>query len=135
EVLGDLGDRGLLVAIQSHTDTSWQLFRVGLWHGVYPSRLTYEQARSDVTKPCNSPLVPIEESVVDRVINRGRGDSWRLRREAFQAEGDYLERRADKLRAEIGRSDLSTLRDVDGMLCTGGVDNALARAVRLTASI
>src|SRR5699024_3235599 len=54
EVLGDLGDRSLLVAIQSHTDdVIAELFRAGLSHGVYPSRLAYEQARSDVTKPCH----------------------------------------------------------------------------------
>jgi len=40
EALSDLGDRGFLVAIQSHTDdVITELFRVGLWHGVYPSRL------------------------------------------------------------------------------------------------
>src|SRR5699024_8439743 len=57
EVLGDLGDRGLLVAVQGDADdVVAELFRVGLWHGVYPSRLACEQARSDVTKPCISPL-------------------------------------------------------------------------------
>src|SRR5699024_9488034 len=56
EVLGDLGDRGLLVAVQGDADdVVAELFRVGLWHGVYPSRLACEQARSDVTKPCISP--------------------------------------------------------------------------------
>lgn len=69
-------------------------------------------------------LIPIEDSVVDRVINRGRSDSWRLWWEAFQAEGDYLERRADRLRAEIGRPDLSTLRVFDVMLWMWGKDNA-----------
>ena len=54
--------------------------------------------------------IPIEDTVVDRVIERGRGDSWRLWWEAFQAEGDYLEERATKLHAEIGRPDISTLR-------------------------
>lgn len=69
-------------------------------------------------------LIPIEDSVVDRVINRGRGDSWRLWWEAFQAEGDYLETRADSLRAEIGRPDLSTLRVFDVMLWMWGKANA-----------
>src|SRR5699024_4429159 len=56
EVLSDLGDRGLLVAVQSHADdVIAELFRVGLWHDVYPSRLAFKQARSDVTKSCISP--------------------------------------------------------------------------------
>src|SRR5699024_602576 len=56
EVLGDLSDRGLLVAVQGHADdVIAELFRVGLRHGVYPSRLACVQARSDVTKPCISP--------------------------------------------------------------------------------
>lgn len=61
-------------------------------------------------------LIPIEDSVVDRVIERGRGDSWRLWWEAFNAEGDYLEGRATALRATIDRPDLSTLRVFDVML-------------------
>jgi hypothetical protein len=69
-------------------------------------------------------LIPIEDSVVDRVVNRGRGDSWRLWWEAFQFEGDYLESRADNLRAEIGRPDLSTLRVFDVMLWMWGKANA-----------
>lgn len=69
-------------------------------------------------------LIPIEDSVVDRVINRGRGDSWRLWWEAFQHEGDYLEGRADDLRAEIDRPELSTLRVFDVMLWMWGKDNA-----------
>ncbi|WP_323127751.1 helix-turn-helix transcriptional regulator [Brevibacterium pigmentatum] len=57
EVLGDLGDRGLLVAVQGDADdVVAELFRIGLWHGVNPSRLACEQARSDVPKPCISPL-------------------------------------------------------------------------------
>ncbi|KHS54040.1 DUF6308 family protein [Brevibacterium linens] len=69
-------------------------------------------------------LIPIEDSVVNRVINLGRGDSWRLWWGAFQTEGDYLERRADRLRTEIGRPELSTLRVFDVMLWMWGKDNA-----------
>lgn len=69
-------------------------------------------------------LIPIEDSVVDRVVNRGRGDSWRLWWEAFQAEGGYLEQRADRLRTVIGRPDLSTLRVFDVMLWMWGKANA-----------
>ena len=68
-------------------------------------------------------LIPIEDSVVNRVIGLGRGDSWRLWWEAFQAEGDYLEERATKLRDEIGRPELSTLRVFDVMLWMWGKAN------------
>lgn len=68
-------------------------------------------------------LIPIEDSVVDRVIKRGQGDSWRLWWEAFNAEGEYLEERATNLRAEIGRPDLSTLRVFDVMLWMWGKAN------------
>ena len=71
-------------------------------------------------------LIPIEDSVVDRVIARGRGDSWRMWWEAFNSEGDYLEERATKLRAEIGRPDLSTLRVFDVMLWMWGKANPSA---------
>lgn len=65
-------------------------------------------------------LIPIEDSVVDRVIERGRGDSWRLWWEAFQTEGDYLEKHATKLRVEIGRLELYILRVFDVMLWMWG---------------
>lgn len=68
-------------------------------------------------------LIPNEDSVVNRVINLGRGDSWRLWWEAFQAEGDYLESRADNLPTEIGRPDLSALRVCDVMLWMWGKAN------------
>lgn len=68
-------------------------------------------------------LIPIEDSIVNQVIELGRGDSWRLWWEAFQAEGDYLEERATKLRAEIGRPELSTLRVFDVMLWMWGKAN------------
>lgn len=71
-------------------------------------------------------LIPIEDSVVNRVIGLGCGDSWRLWWEAFHAEGDYLEKRATKLRAEIGRPELSSLRVFDVMLWMWGKANTSA---------
>ncbi|TNM52885.1 DUF6308 family protein [Brevibacterium sediminis] len=71
-------------------------------------------------------LIPIEDSVVNWVIELGQGDSWRLWWDAFQAEGDYLEERATKLRAEIGRPELSTLRVFDVMLWMWGKANLSA---------
>ncbi|MFF8892770.1 DUF6308 family protein [Brevibacterium casei] len=69
-------------------------------------------------------LIPIEDSVVNRVIGLGRRDSWRLWWEAFNAEGDYLEARAAALRSEIGRPELSTLRVFDVMLWRWGKGNS-----------
>lgn len=71
-------------------------------------------------------LIPIEDSGVDRVGERGRGDSWRLWWEAFQNEGDYLEERSTKLRAAIGRPELSTLTVFDVMLWMWGKANTSA---------
>ena len=71
-------------------------------------------------------LIPIEDSVVNWVIELGQGNSWRLWWDAFQAEGDYLEERATKLRAEIGRPELSTLRVFDVMLWMRGKANLSA---------
>lgn len=71
-------------------------------------------------------LIPIEDSVVDRVIERGTGNSWRLWWEAFNAEGDYFENRANELRDETGRPDLSTLRVFVVMLWMWGKANPQA---------
>src|SRR5699024_10940425 len=50
EVLGDLGDRRLgIPCLDDADDVIAELFRVGLWHGFYPSRLAVRQARLDVT--------------------------------------------------------------------------------------
>ncbi|SIJ87111.1 Uncharacterised protein [Mycobacteroides abscessus subsp. abscessus] len=68
-------------------------------------------------------LIPIEDSVVNRVIGLGRRDSWRLWWEAFNVEGDYLEARATALRSELGRPKLSTLRVFDVMLWMWGKAN------------
>src|SRR5699024_5126959 len=57
---GRLGCCCFFVANQKHTDTSWEIFQVGLWRGGYTYRLTFGQARSDVTQPLHSPLLPIE---------------------------------------------------------------------------
>ena len=64
-------------------------------------------------------LIPIEDSVVDRVINRGRQNSWRLWWEALAAD-DVLEKRAREVREHIGRPQLSTLRTLDIVLWKSG---------------
>lgn len=60
-------------------------------------------------------LIPIEDSVVDRAIERGRRSSWELWWEALR-EDDYLENRAESLREQIDRPELSTLRILDVLL-------------------
>ncbi|WP_211979098.1 DUF6308 family protein [Brevibacterium sp. W7.2] len=99
----------------------WDLLRRNLpgqrrW-GIGPTTTSKIMARK---RPA---LIPIEDSVVNRVIGLGRGDSWRLWWEAFNAESDYLEERATVLRTEIGRPDLSTLRVFDVMLWMWGKAN------------
>ena len=65
-------------------------------------------------------LIPIEDSVVDRVTQRGKRDSWKMWWQAFHDGGDYLEARADQIRAAVDRPDLSTLRVFDVMLWSWG---------------
>lgn len=64
-------------------------------------------------------LIPIEDSVVDRVIERGRRNSWSLWWEAL-TEDDYLENQAETLRNTVNRPDLSTLRILDVLLWMSG---------------
>lgn len=61
-------------------------------------------------------LIPIEDSVVDHVTQRGKRDSWEMWWQAFWEGGGYLEARADQIRAAVDRPDLSTLRVFDVML-------------------
>ncbi|MGC2942877.1 hypothetical protein, partial [Brevibacterium sp. FAM 24638] len=45
---------------------------VGLWHGVYPSRLACVQARLDVTKPCISPISSILRGEIEPNLEAGK---------------------------------------------------------------
>lgn len=64
-------------------------------------------------------LIPIEDSVVDRVIGRGRTNAWRYWWEALVAD-EYLEERASEIREYISRPQLSTLRALDIVLWSSG---------------
>lgn len=64
-------------------------------------------------------LIPIEDSVVNRVIGRGKQNSWRLWWEALVAD-EYLEERASEVREHISRPQLSTLRTLDIVLWSSG---------------
>lgn len=65
-------------------------------------------------------LIPIEDSVVDHVTQRGKRDSWEMWWQAFRDGDGYLEARADQIRAAVNRPDLSTLRVFDVMLWSWG---------------
>lgn len=68
-------------------------------------------------------LIPIQDSVLDRVTQRGRRNGWRLWWEALQRRDprdvDYVVR-ARRLREAVGRPDLSTLRVYDIVLWMHG---------------
>ena len=76
-------------------------------------------------------LIPIEDSVVDRVIKRGRQNSWRLWWEALAAD-DALEKRASEVREHIGRPQLSTLRTLDIVLWKSGQPSSEKRGIHLS---
>ncbi|MCT2260552.1 DUF6308 family protein [Brachybacterium muris] len=60
-------------------------------------------------------LIPIDDSVVTRVIGRGRKSSWRMRWMELR-EDSYLIDRAEEIRAHVDRRALSTLRALDFVL-------------------
>lgn len=64
-------------------------------------------------------LIPIEDSIVDRAIGRGRKNSWRLWWEVLHVD-QFLERRASEVREHIARPQLSTLRTLDIVLWKSG---------------
>lgn len=65
-------------------------------------------------------LIPIEDSVVNRVIGFKGGDSWWLWREALTGNKDKVERMAAVVRRAAGRHDLTTLRALDVALWMKG---------------
>lgn len=60
-------------------------------------------------------LIPIDDSVVTRVIGRGTASSWRMWRDELLAD-NYLIERADEIKEHVERTDLSTLRALDVVL-------------------
>lgn len=64
-------------------------------------------------------LIPIEDSVVDRMIHRGRRNSWRMWWEELRAD-EVLERRAEEIRIDTGHRELSALRTLDIVLWKHG---------------
>lgn len=67
-------------------------------------------------------LIPIEDSVVDRVISRGGQNSWRLWWEALTVD-DFLADYAARIREHVGHPQLSTLRTLDIVLWKWGTAN------------
>src|SRR5699024_8544753 len=72
EVLRDLrdGDAVLTGAGHSH-DVFAELLGIGSRHGAHPSRPPSGQARSDVTYPCGSPVLPSETGLMTRPLRAG----------------------------------------------------------------
>lgn len=65
-------------------------------------------------------LIPINDRVIRRVIDkRPRENDWKLWWEALSVDNE-LERRAERLRSEINRPELSTLRVFDIVLWMSG---------------
>ena len=60
-------------------------------------------------------LIPIDDSVVTRLVGRGKNNSWRMWRDELCADS-YLTDRAEEIKEHVGRSDLSTLRALDIVL-------------------
>lgn len=60
-------------------------------------------------------LIPIDDSVVTRVIGRGTASSWRMWRDELLAD-NYLIERAEEIKEHVERTDLSTLRALDIVL-------------------
>lgn len=60
-------------------------------------------------------LIPIDDSVVTRVIGRGTASSWRMWRDELLADNCLIER-ADEIKEHVERTDLSTLRALDIVL-------------------
>lgn len=58
--------------------------------------------------------------MVDRVVQLGRRDDWQLWWETFDEAGEYLERRAERLRQSVNWPDLSTRRVFDVLLWSWG---------------
>lgn len=104
----------------SHAQKLWDLLRrngAGLerW-GVGPTTASKILARK------RPHLIPIEDSVVNRVIQKGRQDSWRLWRKELTADKTLITL-ADDVRKHVDHPDLptlSTLRALDIVLWMHG---------------
>lgn len=64
-------------------------------------------------------LIPIDDSVVTRVIGRGNDNSWRMWRDEVCADSHLIER-AQEIKDHVGRPELSTLRTLDIVLWMHG---------------
>ncbi|GAB3193114.1 DUF6308 family protein [Nesterenkonia suensis] len=108
-------------ALLGKESAAWKLWHIlratdreeGRW-GIGPTRASKLMARK------RPHLVPIEDSVVNKVIGFNGNDSWMMWWEALSRSGDELERVAQVVREAVGRTDLSTLRALDVVLWMKG---------------
>lgn len=116
-----------LLGEESHAHRLWDLLRhngpaTAKW-GIGPTTASKIMARK------RPHLIPIEDSVVDRVIGRNGQDSWRLWWEALTVNDD-LEDYAKEVREHAGHTELSTLRTLDIVLWKWGTANPLGNEAR-----
>lgn len=64
-------------------------------------------------------LIPVEDSVITRVTNRGKQSSWQMWWEEMRTDS-VLEERAEEIREDTGHGELSTLRVLDIVLWMSG---------------
>jgi hypothetical protein len=125
DLLGDIDPTLKLEEVQGDADFETVLGNtspaLALWDLL--RRNTPEEERWDVGETIASTimarkrphLIPIDDSVVTRVIGRGRKSSWRMWRDELCADG-YLTDRATEIKEHVGRPNLSTLRALDIVL-------------------
>ncbi|WP_019159041.1 DUF6308 family protein [Brevibacterium senegalense] len=100
-----------LLGIDSPAWQLWRRLRAGdegmtRW-GMGPTRVSKLMARK------RPHLIPIEVSVVNRVIGSNARNSWHEWRTALHSDREALHELADEVRSAAKRPDLSTLRALD----------------------
>ena len=106
----------------------WRRLRAGdegmtRW-GMGPTRVSKLMARK------RPHLIPIEDSVVNRVIGSNAKNSWHEWWTALHSDREALHSLADKVRSASGQPDLSTLRALDIVLWMKGKADPTYRSAR-----
>lgn len=121
--LGDVSDEeefDALLGVNSSAQRLWDLLRRNgkgneRW-GIGATTASKIMARK------RPQLIPIEDSVVNRVIQKGTHSSWHLWWKALSADS-VLKEFAKEVREHVDRPDLSTLRTLDIVLWRWGKKN------------
>lgn len=133
ELLSDIDPTLKLEEVRDEADFEGVLGRdssaLALWDLL--RRNTPEEERWDVGETIASKimarkrphLIPIDDSVVTRVVGRGKMNSWRMWWDELCAD-KYLIERAREIKEYVDRPDLSTLRALDIVLWQFGRKSA-----------